>query len=321
MTQPVAALVDATGHGDRAALARLLTIVESGGDAARDALAALPADAAGNAAVVGITGAPGAGKSTLTDGLVARLRRAGERVAVLAIDPTSPFTGGAILGDRVRMQDHDTDDGVFVRSMATRGELGGLSRAAPHAVRVLDAAGLRVDPRGDRRRRSGGGRDRRYRRHDDRRRHARLGRRDPGEQGRPARDRRRVRRQQGRPRRCRTRPSATSRGCSCSGSTATGRRRSFRRSRPTAAASTSSSTRSPRTAGISSVVRGARGSGANCAFGTSCARSCSSGLPSRPMPSVADRASIAWLLESPTEVSIHTLLPRNWSADQDQREG
>ena len=98
-------------------------------------------DAAEHAAVVGITGAPGAGKSTLTDGLVARLRSTGERVAVLAIDPTSPFTGGAILGDRVRMQDHDTDDGVFVRSMATRGELGGLSRAAPHAVRVLDAAG------------------------------------------------------------------------------------------------------------------------------------------------------------------------------------
>jgi LAO/AO transport system kinase len=141
VTAAVAALVDATGHGDRAALARLLTIVEAGGHAARDALAALPADAAGNAAVVGITGAPGAGKSTLTDGLVARLRSTGERVAVIAIDPTSPFTGGAILGDRIRMQDHDTDDGVFVRSMATRGELGGLSRAAPHAVRVLDAAG------------------------------------------------------------------------------------------------------------------------------------------------------------------------------------
>ncbi|MEX1006751.1 MAG: methylmalonyl Co-A mutase-associated GTPase MeaB [Acidimicrobiia bacterium] len=141
MTSPVAALVDATGHGDRAALARLLTIVESGGEAARDALAALPPTAAGHAAVVGLTGAPGAGKSTLTDGLVGRLRGAGERVAVIAVDPTSPFTGGAILGDRVRMQDHDTDDGVFVRSMATRGELGGLSRAAPHAVRVLDAAG------------------------------------------------------------------------------------------------------------------------------------------------------------------------------------
>ncbi len=142
MTSPVAALVDATAHGDRAALARLLTIVESGGDGARDALTALPDATAGNAAVVGITGAPGAGKSTLTDGIVGRLRAAGARVAVIAVDPTSPFTGGAILGDRVRMQDHDTDDGVFVRSMATRGELGGLSRAAPHAVRVLDAAGF-----------------------------------------------------------------------------------------------------------------------------------------------------------------------------------
>jgi LAO/AO transport system kinase len=141
VTPAVAALVDATGRGDRAALARLLTIVESGGYGARDALASLPAHGVGNAAVVGITGAPGAGKSTLTDRLVARLRSAGDRVAVIAIDPTSPFTGGAILGDRVRMQDHDTDDGVFVRSMATRGELGGLSRAAPHAVRVLDAAG------------------------------------------------------------------------------------------------------------------------------------------------------------------------------------
>ena len=142
VTQPVAALVDATGNGDRAALARLLTIVESGGDAARDALAGFACSTAtGSAAVVGITGAPGAGKSTLTDGLVARLRERGRAGGVLAIDPTSPFTGGAILGDRVRMQDHDTDDGVFIRSMATRGELGGLSRAAPHAVRVLDAAG------------------------------------------------------------------------------------------------------------------------------------------------------------------------------------
>ena len=140
MTAPVAALVDATGNGDRAALARLLTIIESGGDPARDALAALPSTAA-NAAVVGITGAPGAGKSTLTDGLVRRLRDSGARVAVIAVDPTSPFTGGAILGDRVRMQQHDTDDGVFVRSMATRGELGGLARAVPNAVRALDAAG------------------------------------------------------------------------------------------------------------------------------------------------------------------------------------
>ncbi|HXY91448.1 MAG TPA: methylmalonyl Co-A mutase-associated GTPase MeaB, partial [Acidimicrobiia bacterium] len=142
MTSPVASLADAASSGDRAALAKLLTVVETGGEPAREALAALAVRAGDHAAIVGVTGAPGAGKSTLTDRLVAQLRAGGERVAVLAVDPTSPFSGGAILGDRVRMQDHDTDEGVFVRSMASRGELGGLSRAAPHAVRVLDAAGF-----------------------------------------------------------------------------------------------------------------------------------------------------------------------------------
>jgi LAO/AO transport system kinase len=141
VTSPVAALVLATERGDRAALAQLLTIVESGGARARAALAALAPAASESAAVVGITGAPGVGKSTLTSGVVAHLRRGGEPVAVIAVDPSSEFSGGAMLGDRVRMQDHDTDGGVFVRSMATRGELGGLSRAAPHAVRVLGAAG------------------------------------------------------------------------------------------------------------------------------------------------------------------------------------
>ncbi len=91
---------------------------------------------------VGITGAPGSGKSTLTSAVVARLRADGQRVAVLAIDPSSPFTGGAILGDRVRMGDHALDDEVFIRSMATRGHLGGLALAAPAAVRVLDAVGM-----------------------------------------------------------------------------------------------------------------------------------------------------------------------------------
>jgi LAO/AO transport system kinase len=91
---------------------------------------------------VGLTGAPGAGKSTLTNRLIEAVRRTGSEVGVLAIDPTSPFTGGAILGDRVRMQDHALDTGVFIRSMATRGHLGGLSLATPQAVRVLDAAGL-----------------------------------------------------------------------------------------------------------------------------------------------------------------------------------
>jgi LAO/AO transport system kinase len=95
----------------------------------------------GKAHVVGITGPPGAGKSTLTDKLVGALRGRGRRVAVLAVDPSSPFTGGAILGDRIRMQRHATDEGVFIRSLATRGHLGGLSRAASEAARVLDAAG------------------------------------------------------------------------------------------------------------------------------------------------------------------------------------
>jgi LAO/AO transport system kinase len=88
-----------------------------------------------------MTGAPGSGKSTLTDKLIGRIRGSGAEVGVLAIDPSSPFSGGAILGDRVRMQDHATDEGVFIRSMATRGHLGGLSLATPQAVRVLDAAG------------------------------------------------------------------------------------------------------------------------------------------------------------------------------------
>ena len=95
----------------------------------------------GTAYTVGLTGAPGAGKSTLTSSIIGHLRRQQLEVAVLAIDPSSPFTGGAILGDRVRMQDHATDEGVFIRSMATRGHLGGLSLAAPEAIRLLDAIG------------------------------------------------------------------------------------------------------------------------------------------------------------------------------------
>jgi LAO/AO transport system kinase len=122
-------------------LARLLSVVEAGGDEARAALTDLPVGVAAGSWTVGITGAPGAGKSTLTNHLISHLRDADERVAVLAVDPSSPFTGGAILGDRVRMQRHDTDPDVFIRSMATRGHLGGLTRAAPQAVRVLAAAG------------------------------------------------------------------------------------------------------------------------------------------------------------------------------------
>jgi LAO/AO transport system kinase len=135
-----AALVDGARAGDRGSIARLISLVETGGDAATDAVARLYPHT-GNAYIVGVTGAPGAGKSTITDQLIGRIRRDGHAVGVLAIDPTSPFTGGAILGDRVRMQDHATDEGVFIRSMATRGHLGGLALATPQALRVLDAAG------------------------------------------------------------------------------------------------------------------------------------------------------------------------------------
>src|SRR5678816_681607 len=95
----------------------------------------------GRALVVGITGNPGAGKSTVVDGLIERYRKRGKRVGVVAVDPTSPFSGGAILGDRIRMQRHATDDGVFIRSLATRGHLGGLSRSTFDVVAVLDAMG------------------------------------------------------------------------------------------------------------------------------------------------------------------------------------
>jgi LAO/AO transport system kinase len=127
--------------GDRSALARLLSILEQGGEQAR-AVAGLTWQRGGHAYTVGITGAPGAGKSTLTDGLIGVVRATDAAVAVLAIDPSSPFTGGAVLGDRVRMRRHFLDPGVFIRSMASRGHLGGLSAATPEAVRALDAAGF-----------------------------------------------------------------------------------------------------------------------------------------------------------------------------------
>lgn len=133
-------LFAAASHGDRGALARVLSLIERGGDEARE-IGRLSYPQSGQGYTVGFTGAPGAGKSTLTSATIGHLRSQGLEVAVLAIDPSSPFTGGAILGDRVRMQDHVTDPGVFIRSMATRGHLGGLSLAAPEAVRVLDAVG------------------------------------------------------------------------------------------------------------------------------------------------------------------------------------
>ena len=134
-------LVQAARGGDRGALARLLSLVERGGEPAR-AVGRTTHPLGGQATTVGITGSPGSGKSTLTSALIRLVRADHETVAVLAIDPSSPFTGGAILGDRVRMSDHALDDGVFIRSMATRGHLGGLALATPEAARVLDAVGV-----------------------------------------------------------------------------------------------------------------------------------------------------------------------------------
>ena len=139
---PAPELFAAALDGDRSALARLLSLIERGDDEARE-IGRLAYPRSGAGYTVGLTGAPGAGKSTLTSAIIKHLRSLDLEIAVLAIDPSSPFTGGAILGDRVRMQDHATDPGVFIRSMATRGHLGGLSLATPEAVRALDAIGRR----------------------------------------------------------------------------------------------------------------------------------------------------------------------------------
>lgn len=138
-TDPVA-LFEAARDGHRLALAKLMSIIESGSQEART-LGAHTFSRVGRAHTVGMTGAPGSGKSTLTSALATVVRAIDERMAILAVDPSSPFTGGAILGDRVRMQDHVTDEGIYIRSMATRGHMGGLSLATPQAVRVLDALG------------------------------------------------------------------------------------------------------------------------------------------------------------------------------------
>jgi GTPase len=126
--------------GDVRAASRLMRNIDDGVESATADLRALFSQT-GRAYIIGITGSPGAGKSTLTDRLIAKFRKQGKKVGVLAVDPTSPFTGGAILGDRIRMQDHATDPGVFIRSLATRGNLGGLSRATGDCIRVMDAMG------------------------------------------------------------------------------------------------------------------------------------------------------------------------------------
>jgi GTPase len=139
----VPTLVEQARAGRPRAVARLVSLVEDASPALREVMAAL-APYAGRAHVVGLTGSPGVGKSTTTSALVTALRARDQRVGVLAVDPSSPFSGGALLGDRVRMQDHALDPGVYIRSMATRGHLGGLSWATPQALRVLDAAGCDV---------------------------------------------------------------------------------------------------------------------------------------------------------------------------------
>jgi LAO/AO transport system kinase len=143
----VADLVAQARRGEQRAVGRLISLVETdtaGGRALLREVAALLAPHSGRAHVVGLTGPPGVGKSTSTSALVTALRRRGRRVGVLAVDPSSPFSGGALLGDRVRMAEHATDPGVFIRSMASRGHLGGLAWSTPQALRVLDAAGCDV---------------------------------------------------------------------------------------------------------------------------------------------------------------------------------
>ncbi|AXH98003.1 methylmalonyl Co-A mutase-associated GTPase MeaB [Ornithinimicrobium avium] len=137
------ALVEAARAGSPRALGRLITLVENADPALREVMAAL-APHTGRARVVGLTGSPGVGKSTSTSMLVGELRAKGLRVGVLAVDPSSPFSGGALLGDRIRLTEHALDPEVFIRSMASRGHLGGLSRATPQALRVMDAAGCEV---------------------------------------------------------------------------------------------------------------------------------------------------------------------------------
>ncbi|WP_137122850.1 methylmalonyl Co-A mutase-associated GTPase MeaB [Segeticoccus rhizosphaerae] len=145
MARPVdvSALVEAARAGSPRAVARLISLVEDAHPALREVMSAL-APHSGRAHIIGITGSPGVGKSTSTNALVAAFRAREQRVGILAVDPSSPFSGGALLGDRIRMQDHALDPEVYIRSMASRGHLGGLSWTTPQALRVLDAAGCDV---------------------------------------------------------------------------------------------------------------------------------------------------------------------------------
>jgi LAO/AO transport system kinase len=141
MTRTTDELIQAAQHRDPRAVARLISLVEDRHASAPAVLASL-FPRTGSAYVIGLTGAPGSGKSTLTDLLIRHVRSLGEEVGVLAVDPSSPFTGGAILGDRIRMQDHVGDPGVYIRSMGSRGHLGGVAEATPKAIMILDAIGL-----------------------------------------------------------------------------------------------------------------------------------------------------------------------------------
>ncbi len=136
-------LADALLSGNRRALARGITLAETGGAPARELLSAVY-PSTGRAHIVGITGAPGAGKSTLVNSLALHWRRAGKTIGIIAVDPSSPFSGGAILGDRIRMQPLGGDPGIFIRSMASRGRLGGIARATGDAISLIDAAGFEI---------------------------------------------------------------------------------------------------------------------------------------------------------------------------------
>lgn len=143
MSRSPTALVEGVLAGNRRAIGRAITLLESRGEGGREVLAALYPHT-GGAVRVGLTGPPGVGKSTLTGALVAERRRADQTVGIISVDPTSPFTGGAVLGDRIRLTDHFTDPGVFIRSMASRGHLGGVSEGTLGAMEVLEAAGYDV---------------------------------------------------------------------------------------------------------------------------------------------------------------------------------